>query len=63
MIVYLQMNIFIHEITNGKIHVPSGLLPSPIAPSEEDPTVTAGYEIFRKKLAQVLATLEDLSPK
>ena len=63
MSIYLQMNIFIHEKTNGRIDVPAHLLPSPAVPSGEDPTITAAHEIFRKKLAQILAIMEDLDPK
>jgi hypothetical protein len=64
MSVYLQLNIFFHEKTNGKIEIPSHLLPSPVEPSEEitDPNIRASYELVRKKLAQILATMEDLNP-
>src|SRR5262249_3074754 len=65
MSVYLQMNIFAHEKANGKIDIPSNLLPSISQPSEEitDPNVRAGLEVFRKKLEQILATISDLDPK
>ena len=63
MIVYLQMNLFIHERANGKVNVPSGFLPLPIPSSEEGPNVIEGIEMLRKKLTQVLATLDDLDPK
>ena len=62
--IYLQLNLFAYEKVNGKIDIPSHLLPSiqPPSPDMTDPASKEVAENLYKKLQQILATLSDLDP-
>jgi hypothetical protein len=59
MAVYLQLNLFFHEKTYGKIEMPPNLLPSlPEPGSEVSDEERNNIEHIQRKLQQILATLD-----
>jgi hypothetical protein len=61
MIYFLSLHVYVHELTEGKIAIPSGALPPaptpPVGDLENDPIAIQVYEHIKKAHEEFVASL------